>query len=437
MKLRTITGTRWPALCADGCGTRIEPSADVKVVVDFESRPRRTWIPAHSPDAATWKANASSGSQLAHGSNGAAQATDASNGQAVAGFQPASALPKAPPEQPKPPAQPSGPSPAPLALLGSAGAGEPSPSASAGVDWATGQLTFNAGPYESAKAGYAAYALPGESGEQLRARVHRVVLDDLERQVRGIRELHERLGDVVKPFPASARAAGAPSGASAVPSSPPSSAMQTHPSALGPADASHLGSRGPSGASATSTGPGTAGGEVRTSLRDSSSLGIGPATASSMRPVRTRPGDVRPGPLEEPGPQSSGLSRSEAASSTCPRGPEVGVPDAPRQGGGASSLGGGVCLPSSASPSPAVADLVARVNLELTDTSVRRKRAKEAAARKMCELRGLQSLRECTSSEVTSLEALLATMWAIDDWDLHSALGVPPPQLDEQLVLPA
>ncbi len=57
------------------------------------------------------------------------------------------------------------------------------------------------------------------------------------------------------------------------------------------------------------------------------------------------------------------------------------------------------------SPHP-VADLVARVSLELTDTSVRRKRAKEAATRKMCELRGLQSLCECTFSDATSLEAL-------------------------------
>ena len=41
MKLRTLTGTRLPALRADGCGTRTKRSADVKVVVDPGFRSRR------------------------------------------------------------------------------------------------------------------------------------------------------------------------------------------------------------------------------------------------------------------------------------------------------------------------------------------------------------------------------------------------------------
>ncbi len=54
MKLRTLTGQRWPAKCSDGCGAEIPAGADVKVVVDLESRPRKAWLPEHSPDAGTW-----------------------------------------------------------------------------------------------------------------------------------------------------------------------------------------------------------------------------------------------------------------------------------------------------------------------------------------------------------------------------------------------
>ena len=54
MRLPTLTGTRWPARCADGCEVVIEPSTTAKVVVDFDTRPRKTWIPAHSPDSSTW-----------------------------------------------------------------------------------------------------------------------------------------------------------------------------------------------------------------------------------------------------------------------------------------------------------------------------------------------------------------------------------------------
>ena len=39
MRLRTLTGLRFPARCADGCGARIEPGPDVKVVVDFGAPP--------------------------------------------------------------------------------------------------------------------------------------------------------------------------------------------------------------------------------------------------------------------------------------------------------------------------------------------------------------------------------------------------------------
>ena len=250
MRLRTLTGTRFPAKCADGCGTEIPASPDVKVVVDFESRPRKTWVPAHSPDAGTWRGGQASegrvlprepgpgpsaaspgsgslgpdaGSWKGNGSttspnagSSTSQPSNGGNGHAT-GFVPASALPPSPPKAPDPPAQPSGPTPVPLALLGSAAASEPSPSATVGVPWATSSLTFNAGSYESAKSGFADYSRPGETAEQLRERVNRVVLEDLEGSVRAMRELHERLGDTPARTTSPARAAGTPSGVSSPP----------------------------------------------------------------------------------------------------------------------------------------------------------------------------------------------------------------------------
>jgi hypothetical protein len=65
----------------------------------------------------------------------------------------------------------------------------------AGRAWATSQLTFNAGQFESVRFGYADYARDGESEAQLRSRVHEVVLAEVEQQVRAVRALHERLGD--------------------------------------------------------------------------------------------------------------------------------------------------------------------------------------------------------------------------------------------------
>ncbi len=203
MRLRTLTGQRWPARCADGCGTVIPPGPDVRVVGDFDAHPRKTWIPAHSPDAGTWKGNGAS-SQPSPPDGGNLQAT---------GFTPASALPAStparPPEGPSPPKAPPPAAPSvPLALLGSAvghADEEEVPSPQAGRAWSSGGLTVNAGKFESVRTGYADYALPGETAEQLRERVNRVVLADLEAQVRAMRELHERLGDVP-----SRKAAGAP-----------------------------------------------------------------------------------------------------------------------------------------------------------------------------------------------------------------------------------
>ena len=70
-----------------------------------------------------------------------------------------------------------------------------SASVEAGRPWASGQLVFNAGSFESARSGFADYAKDGETGEQLRTRVNRVILEDLEQKVLALRALHAKLRD--------------------------------------------------------------------------------------------------------------------------------------------------------------------------------------------------------------------------------------------------
>ncbi|MDE1882197.1 MAG: hypothetical protein KGI89_16810 [Euryarchaeota archaeon] len=102
MKLRTVTGNRYPVkcACAANCGTTIPAGEAVRVVIDMDTyRPRRSYIPEHSPDAGKWKGNGSAANPAP--SNGG-------NGHA-AGFTPASALPVPPPKAPEPPTLPFGP----------------------------------------------------------------------------------------------------------------------------------------------------------------------------------------------------------------------------------------------------------------------------------------------------------------------------------------
>lgn len=49
MTLRSFKGTRWPTVCACGCGSPIPASPDVAIVVDLDARPRRTWLYEHAP----------------------------------------------------------------------------------------------------------------------------------------------------------------------------------------------------------------------------------------------------------------------------------------------------------------------------------------------------------------------------------------------------
>jgi len=181
MRLRTVRGTRFPTKCACGCAQRILPDPDLKVVVDFEtSRPRLTYLPTHSPDYPSRDPGAGSGTEAAQ----------------LNLFEPASAFVAraeartiAAPSAPRPPTPTK-----PIPELAHATA-DTSASPQAGRAWATSQLTFNAGQFESVRFGYADYARDGENEAQLRSRVHEVVLAEVEQQVRAVRALHERLGD--------------------------------------------------------------------------------------------------------------------------------------------------------------------------------------------------------------------------------------------------
>ena len=182
MRLRTVRGTRFPTKCACGCAQRIPPDPDLKVVVDFEtSRPRLTYLPTHSPDyGPRAPQGAGSGSEVVQ----------------VDLFEPATVfVARAEARQAASPSAPRSPTPAKPAPELAHATADTTASPQAGRAWATSQLTFNAGQFESVRFGYADYARDGENDAQLRSRVHEVVLAEVERQVRAVRALHERLGD--------------------------------------------------------------------------------------------------------------------------------------------------------------------------------------------------------------------------------------------------
>ncbi|MDE1821916.1 MAG: hypothetical protein KGJ23_13870 [Euryarchaeota archaeon] len=428
MKLRTLTGTRFPATCACGCKTPIPANPEVKVTVDFDtSRPRLTYLPSHAPDAGRWRENGG----IAHaeptpsppnGGNGHATGLpdaslrgegprDASSlgrhGCPPSSFTPASALPAttaAPPRAPDPPRPPKAPTPPiPLALLASEAAhteeeaslrthptsratpsgksslgipsllvvggeeADSSPSPQAGRAWSSGGLTVNAGKFESVRAGYADYALPGETAEQLGVRVNAVIEADLRAKIALLVRLHRELGipgpEYLRPTSSPATSAGAPQGASAA----------------------------------------------------SSGLTLRASPPSEPSVPRSSPPSVA----------TSRASHAKGETPACPRAQEAGV-------GGAD----GTTVPSR-TDSP-VNDLVRRALAELvTDISVKRRQAKDKAAKRFCELRGLQSLRQCGSADIDALEALLNTFERIDDWSIHAGYGVPAPQLEDRVVIHA
>jgi hypothetical protein len=170
-RLRTVTGNRFPRKCACGCGFTIPRDPEVRYVVDFgAAKPYPAYLREHSPDYGTY-----SGKPRAHEGT-----------SAVPGFRPASELIR---EPPKPPVAPR-----PTTDVAHEDA-EASVSPEAGRARASGQLVFNAGQFESARSGFADYARDGESAKELRARVNRTILEDLEVKILALRGLHAKLRD--------------------------------------------------------------------------------------------------------------------------------------------------------------------------------------------------------------------------------------------------
>ncbi len=173
-RLRTVTGNRWPRKCSCGCGFPIPRDSEIRYVVDFGApRPYPAYLREHSPDY------------------GRPRSTPLPRVTVAAGpaIVPARDIPRELPEPSSPPA------PAP-ALAHSEDDAAASPSSEAGRPWASGQLVFNAGSFESARSGFADYARDGETVAQLRARVNRVLLEDLEAKVLALRALHAKLADL-------------------------------------------------------------------------------------------------------------------------------------------------------------------------------------------------------------------------------------------------
>jgi len=165
-RLRTVTGNRFPRKCACGCGFQIPRDPEVRYVVDFgASKPYPAYLREHSPDYGTYQ-------------GGRARKTHEEFGQ-VPGFKTGTEI-----------------------LRDSTATrerevahedAESTASPEAGRPWASGQLVFNAGQFESARSGFADYARDGETAAQLRSRVNRVILEDLEQKVLALRALHAKL----------------------------------------------------------------------------------------------------------------------------------------------------------------------------------------------------------------------------------------------------
>ena len=184
MRLRTVTGQRWPAKCADGCGATIPSGADVKVVVDLEARPRKAWLPEHSPDAGTWKRSGPSGDP----ENPPPQTSRP-------GYPgPQQVPPRSPSSRPVPwPPAPREPSPH-VSVEVEETQGDPVQGSMLGKSWAGGQLSLRESSQGFVRVTFSAHAQEGEEDRELRARVNSALLQDLEAQVLGLRSLRARLG---------------------------------------------------------------------------------------------------------------------------------------------------------------------------------------------------------------------------------------------------
>lgn len=167
-RLRTVTGNRFPRKCACGCGFAIPRDPEVRYVVDFGAvRPYPAYLREHSPDYGTYR--------------GSPRSTE-TTAKAPA-FRPATELIRESALAPT------------FRELAHEDA-EASATPEAGRAWASGQLVFNAGQFESARSGFADYAREGESAKELRSRVNRMILEDLEAKVLALRALHQKLRDL-------------------------------------------------------------------------------------------------------------------------------------------------------------------------------------------------------------------------------------------------
>jgi len=172
-RLRTVTGNRFPRECACGCGFQIPRDPEVRYVVDFgTAKPYPAYLREHSPDYGIYQGKPSA----------------REDARSLPGFPPASELPL-PPSPTKPPAAPR-----PISLIEVAHEeAEATASPEAGRAWASGLLVFTAGSFESARSGFADYAHDGASAKELRTRVNRTILEDLEEKVVVLRTLHAKL----------------------------------------------------------------------------------------------------------------------------------------------------------------------------------------------------------------------------------------------------
>src|SRR5580658_8171762 len=154
-RLRTVTGNRFPRKCACGYGLGIPRDAEIRYVVDFGSqRPYPAYLREHSPDYGSYQA-------------GRARKTE-EQFDPVPGFKTGQEILHE------------------STVIREREAAhedvDSSPSPESGRPWASGQLVFNAGQFESARSGFADYAKDGETATQLRTRVNRVILEDLEQK---------------------------------------------------------------------------------------------------------------------------------------------------------------------------------------------------------------------------------------------------------------
>ena len=170
--LRTVTGNRFPRKCACGCGFAIPRDPEVRYVVDFgTAKPYPAYLREHSPDYGTYRGNLRSAEPTSK----------------AAAFRPATEL-----------IRESAPAPATSEIAHEDA--ETSATPEAGRAWASGQLVFNAGSFESARSGFADYAREGETAKELRGRVNRTILEDIEAKLLALRALHQKLRDAGESF---------------------------------------------------------------------------------------------------------------------------------------------------------------------------------------------------------------------------------------------